>query len=226
MAYKIVYCPACGTAIELHEHMASGYCLACGDKVLLDDAQNNRFSRDLLENADGDTLYAAATQGGAMNPVLMKAAAVKKHIAACVEYGHYLIGNDEAAKAKPYVKIASDAGNADGMFLYASTQVSTGYATTESQLKSLLKLVQKAHTSGKCSYDCTEVLSVLKDMLEELQKPKYTPSSYSLSSSSSYPPPTRETTIWTDWRTGEPLYRENGKIVNGSGEEVSVAWWD
>lgn len=31
---------------------------------------------------------------------------------------------------------------------------------------------------------------------------------------------------WTDFRTGEPLYRVNGRIVNANGEEVSVAWWD
>lgn len=31
---------------------------------------------------------------------------------------------------------------------------------------------------------------------------------------------------WTDFRTGETLYRVNGKIVNGKGEEVSVAWWE
>ena len=54
-------------------------------------------------------------------------------------------------------------------------------------------------------------------------------SSYDTSSYSSYsytPEPQRETTIWSDWRTGEPLYREGDKIVNGKGEEVSVAWWD
>ncbi len=31
---------------------------------------------------------------------------------------------------------------------------------------------------------------------------------------------------WTDFRTGEPLYRVDGRIVNANGEEVSVAWWD
>ena len=31
---------------------------------------------------------------------------------------------------------------------------------------------------------------------------------------------------WTDFRTGEPLYRVDGHIVNGNGEIVSPAWWD
>ena len=31
---------------------------------------------------------------------------------------------------------------------------------------------------------------------------------------------------WTDFRTGEPLYRVDGRIVNANGEEVSAAWWD
>lgn len=31
---------------------------------------------------------------------------------------------------------------------------------------------------------------------------------------------------WTDFRTGETLYRVEGRIVNGKGEEVSPAWWD
>lgn len=31
---------------------------------------------------------------------------------------------------------------------------------------------------------------------------------------------------WTDFRTGETLYRVNGKIVNANGEEVSPAWWE
>lgn len=31
---------------------------------------------------------------------------------------------------------------------------------------------------------------------------------------------------WEDFRTGEPLYRVEGRIVNANGEEVSVAWWD
>lgn len=36
-----------------------------------------------------------------------------------------------------------------------------------------------------------------------------------------------EPTIWYDWRTGERLLRnEEGEVVNGKGETVSVAWWD
>lgn len=31
---------------------------------------------------------------------------------------------------------------------------------------------------------------------------------------------------WTDFRTGETLYRVNGHIVNAKGEEVSPAWWE
>ena len=31
---------------------------------------------------------------------------------------------------------------------------------------------------------------------------------------------------WYDFRTGEPLYRVEGRIVNGNGEEVSPAWWE
>lgn len=31
---------------------------------------------------------------------------------------------------------------------------------------------------------------------------------------------------WYDFRTGEPLYRVEGRIVNDKGEEVSAAWWD
>lgn len=31
---------------------------------------------------------------------------------------------------------------------------------------------------------------------------------------------------WTDFRTGEPLYRVDGHIVNGNGKIVSPAWWD
>ena len=31
---------------------------------------------------------------------------------------------------------------------------------------------------------------------------------------------------WTDFRTGETLYRVEGRIVNANGEEVSPAWWD
>jgi hypothetical protein len=31
---------------------------------------------------------------------------------------------------------------------------------------------------------------------------------------------------WTDFRTGETLYRVEGRIVNAKGEEVSAAWWD
>lgn len=39
-------------------------------------------------------------------------------------------------------------------------------------------------------------------------------------------PPWAEPSGWTDFRTGEPLYRVDGRIVNANGEEVSVAWWD
>ncbi len=31
---------------------------------------------------------------------------------------------------------------------------------------------------------------------------------------------------WTDFRTGETLYRVEGRIVNAKGEEVSAAWWE
>ncbi len=39
-------------------------------------------------------------------------------------------------------------------------------------------------------------------------------------------PPWAEPSGWTDFRTGDPLYRVDGRIVDANGEEVSVAWWD
>lgn len=49
-------------------------------------------------------------------------------------------------------------------------------------------------------------------------------------STPSYPvsggiPTWAEPSGWYDFRTGETLYRVNGKIINGNGEEVSAAWW-
>ena len=35
-----------------------------------------------------------------------------------------------------------------------------------------------------------------------------------------------EVSGWTDFRTGETLYRVEGRIVNAKGEEVSAAWWE
>ena len=35
-----------------------------------------------------------------------------------------------------------------------------------------------------------------------------------------------ENSGWTDFRTGETLYRVEGRIVNAKGEEVSAAWWE
>lgn len=226
MAYETVYCPACGTAIQLHSQMKTGYCIACGDKISLDDARNGRFSDELINHADAETLYNAALQGGGFNPTLMKAAADKNHINACFEYGKHLIGDEKNAAARSYVKRAADAGHPDGMFLYAAVQVNTGRASTLDEFKSLLTLVKKARDSHKCSYDCSEVINILENAIEEAERPKYTPSYSSYDYTSSYTPPVRERSGWYDWRNGEPLYREGDKIVNGNGEEVSAVWWD
>lgn len=227
MAYEIVYCPSCGSATQLHDKMPFGYCRVCGDKISLDDAKNGRFSDELLHRADAEMLFNAARQGGAFNATLMKAAADKKLIKACVEYGKYLVGDGQNVAARPYVKQASDAGDPDGMFLYAAVQVNTGQATTASELEDLLKLVKKARDSRQCSYDCREVITSLEAAIEEAKAPKYTPSYSSYTPSySSYTQPERERSGWYDWRNGEPLYRENGKIVNAKGEEVSAVWWD
>lgn len=229
MAYEVVYCPSCGSATQLHNKMPFGFCRVCGDKITLDDAKNGRFSEDLLKNAEAETLYNAARQGGAFNETLMKAAADKKLIKACVEYSQHLISNDQYAAARSYAKCASDAGNPDGMFLYVAVQVNTGHANTVSDMESLLALVKKARDSRQCSYDCREVINQIESAIEEANKPKYTPSysSYDYTPSySSYTQPTRERSGWYDWRNGEPLYREGDKIVNGAGEEVSPAWWD
>lgn len=50
----------------------------------------------------------------------------------------------------------------------------------------------------------------------------FTPSLYTSGPLSSWAEPSG----WTDFRTGEPLYRVEGRIVNGNGEEVSAAWWE
>lgn len=51
---------------------------------------------------------------------------------------------------------------------------------------------------------------------------KYTPT-YSMDGSlSSW----AEFSGWYDFRTGEPLYRVEGHIVNAKGEDVSAAWWE
>ena len=41
-----------------------------------------------------------------------------------------------------------------------------------------------------------------------------------------FPIDTMEPSGWTDFRTGETLYRVNGKIINANGEEISPAWWE
>ena len=41
-----------------------------------------------------------------------------------------------------------------------------------------------------------------------------------------FPIDTMEPSGWTDFRTGETLYRVNGKIINANGEEFSPAWWE
>lgn len=50
----------------------------------------------------------------------------------------------------------------------------------------------------------------------------FTPSFYMPGPLSSWAEPSG----WTDFRTGETLYRVEGKIVNANGEEVSPAWWE
>lgn len=70
----------------------------------------------------------------------------------------------------------------------------------------------------------------LEKKAEELKPTyKYVDRSKTTTGTSNYPAASgkMEPTIWYDWRTGERLLRnEDGEVVNGKGETVSVAWWD
>jgi hypothetical protein len=79
--------------------------------------------------------------------------------------------------------------------------------------------------------DAKKIADEIEQMQEESKPRKssgYSGSSYSGSSysGSTYTPTTRQPSGWTDFRTGETLYREGDKIVNSKGEEVSPAWWE
>ena len=96
-----------------------------------------------------------------------------------------------------------------------------------------LKTAKQRQISEMYIEVCDELIGKLEVSIRENEERKKRAAEERSRRESSYTPTTypgipswAEPSGWTDFRTGEPLYRVNGRIVNANGEEVSAAWWD
>ncbi len=127
-------------------------------------------------------------------------------------------------------------------FFYYTTALRLGEITEIDQAKEVLNELREIKKSGDlpevyvdvCTVAIEGLVEIINNHREQQKAASWTPSTpvtttsdYSFSDYSA-PISTLEPTIWSDFRTDEPLYRDTatGKIVNAAGEEVSVAWWD
>lgn len=96
-----------------------------------------------------------------------------------------------------------------------------------------LKTAKQRRISEMFIEICDELIGKLEVVIRQNEDHKKQLAEERRRRAASYTPPTigglpswAESSGWTDFRTGEPLYRVDGRIVNARGEEVSAAWWD
>ena len=146
-----------------------------------------------------------------------------------------LVIDDNTNQMILYTGTHSNYGHPDAVVLQIFSYISSEHLNEPKRYEAWLEDLKNAMRRG-VEEELQEITETLIGKLEnqirinkELEKEKeksrasyYTPT-YSMGGPlSSWAEPSG----WEDFRTGEPLYRVEGRIVNANGEEVSVAWWD
>ena len=130
-------------------------------------------------------------------------------------------------------------GHPDAIIMQVLCKIQTATnssARTYAEWLELIKIAKRRGVSDFLEEISDEIVAKLesniryKKELEEEEKrrareaPSFSPEFYKglVSPLSTW----AEDSGWTDFRTGETLYRVEGRIVNAKGEEVSAAWWE
>ena len=171
-----------------------------------------------------------------VTPLVMEQAQVDM----LVVYKLFIDGEYNAipAKCKPHVAY----GHPEAIVLDIVSRIQSESGNDHDKYPDWLRLMKLAvHRGVPETVDCIvdEVIDKLEDTIrynEDLEKRRAAEAKRrreAASSSYSYNygyggglPTWAEPSGWTDFRTGETLYRVNGQIVNANGEEVSAAWWE
>lgn len=232
-------CTFCGSTLTIHEKTDYSFCSCCGEKVLLKDYKDCRFSAEATARMSSEELYRAATYyPDSPNIKLLESAASAGNKDACkfLTVHYFLNGNYKLSKKHgKQVKKAS----ADMIFCYNVSKYHDGDINARTAFSSIKALKKEEFASEKLK----SVFDKEKDGLQKLMKEEerkarereresnYSYSSYGSSScGSSYTssgsiPSTWSSNAARDYRTGERLYNDgNGNVVNSRGEIVPTAW--
>lgn len=231
-----LYCTHCGEKIRMHEKVSSAICRICGHEVQFADAKSGKFESSALSRMNGKLLYKLAGEKKYHRDELLRAAATHGNVEANRDLALKAVTEQNFEEALKYAQVGEKHVDPDCRCCVIVCKIGLEkYSDAEDALSALRKIKRDSLKTekGKELYDLAiktteEFIRKKREAEEERRRATsiYVPS-YSSSTYSYTPTPTLESTIWSDWRTGEPLYRNSdGKIVNGSGEEVSVAWWD
>lgn len=138
--FKEVVCPFCVAKIRLYAKMEYGYCRFCAGKVSLRDAQDRKFSRQLIDHLSGEEYYTLMQEGKENVDVNVAKEAVEKgSLTAAVELGRLYFGKGDYETAMHYFEIAKDGGNSIGKEMYPLAALALGstYAAKEDYKKAI-----------------------------------------------------------------------------------------
>ncbi len=231
---KSFYCTHCGSPIRIHEKLSTSFCRICGYAVEIANARSGKFDDTAIAQMDGALLYQLSKEKRYHRETLLHAAAKKGHLEANRDLALASAFEYEYDDAINYARVGEKQNDPDCMCCMLACKIGKGKADNAEDLLAKLRKIgnKNLHTEkGKELYKITE--TVLQDRIaeqREIQRQRDAAQQASIVASvcRSINEPKLEPTIWSDWRNGESLYRRStdGKIVNGAGEEVSVAWWD
>ncbi len=228
------YCTYCGAPTKMHEKVSTAFCRTCGHEIALDNARSGKYEESAIAQMDSDLLYTLSQEKKYNRDALLHAAAKKGSIPANRDLALAAVFDEDYDEALPYAKFGKNNGDPDCSCCVLACEVCKKKPRRAEDALNTLHKIKKADLrteKGK------ELYSMLENALEEYRQEqredeRRQKAAYDASIAEAVyrkmNEPKLERAIWTDWRNGEQLYRRStdGKIVNGSGEEVSVAWWD
>ncbi len=228
------YCTHCGAPIKMHEKLWTAFCRTCGHEVELDKARSGKYEASAIEQMDGKLLYELSIEKKYNRDALLRAAAKKGNVPANRDLALAAVFDEKYDEALKYARVGEKQSDPDCACCVLACNIGLEkVSNASSALDSLHRIKRNALHTDKAKELYKTIENVLEDAIEEQRaeaRRRAAAESAAITEAvyRSMTEPKLESTIWTDWRNGEQLYRRStdGKIVNGSGEEVSVAWWD
>ncbi len=228
------YCTHCGASIRMHQKLTRSYCRTCGHEIELNNARSGKYEESAIAQMDSDLLYTLSQVKKYNRDTLLRAAAKKGSIPANRDLALAAVFDEEYDEALPYAKFGKKNGDPECSCCVLACEVCKKKPRRAEDALNTLHKIKKADLrteKGK------ELYSMLENALEEYRQEqredeRRQKAAYHASIAEAVyrrmNEPKLESAIWRDFRTGEQLYRRStdGKIVNGSGQEVSSAWWE